>query len=59
MRADCRRCGAPLESDVARSTGGSLTEVLACRCGWEEPAARKPMDRAEIAWRIKTVRGQR
>jgi hypothetical protein len=59
VKADCRRCGGPLDSDVSRSTRGWLREVLACRCGYEEPAPRVPFSREEIAWRIRTVRGQR
>ena len=59
MSANCRRCGAPLESDLASDPSGGLREVLACRCGYQEPAPRVPLTLVEIRARIAIVRDGR
>ena len=59
MIRDCRRCGGPLESDVAGNSAGVLREVLACRCGYQEDAPRVPLTRAEVLERIAIVRARR
>lgn len=59
MSRDCRRCGAPTQSDVAGTSTGGLVEVLVCRCGWEEPAPVTRWTREEIGQRIAIVRAMR
>jgi hypothetical protein len=48
-----------MELDVAETPGGALLEVLACHCGYDEPAPRVPLTRAEIRRRIAAVRAAR
>lgn len=56
MSPDCPRCGAPLDSDVAGDASGGLREVLACRCGHQEPAPRVPLTLEDVRHRIAVVR---
>jgi hypothetical protein len=48
-----------MEPDVAKTSRGTLLEVVACRCGYDEPASRVPLTLAEIRRRIAVVRAVR
>jgi hypothetical protein len=58
MIRDCRRCGGPLESDLAGSGAGVMREVLVCRCGYQEDAPRVPLTRHEVLERIAVVKAR-
>lgn len=60
MIRDCRRCGGPLEVDLAGSPDGPGTcEVRRCRvCRYDEPVLVVPLTRHEVLERIAIVKAR-